>query len=1106
MRKEQIIAVVSIAAAIAFVMAGSAAFGDQKVVEWSFEDNLSDTSGNGNDGSYYDGSGPDYTDGVIGKCLELTTEGEYIEKLGAVNLPTEVEDTWSINMYVKPSGVVPNWWAFGGMGAVATPTYNPLHTRYITSHHEDATLAFYRTPNMATTAVINADTWQMLTATYDGQAYRMYKNGEQVAYYEQTAIAPCAAEIRIAPDFWGEVGHFVGQIDEFTIWDGALSQAELDAMVQQLPTIPSRVLHWSGEMSEGKFIDESGHGNDGLITGDVVAAQGLVGDAIQINPGANWVMNEACSNLPLAAEDSWSMNFYAKFDSLPANWAQIGGFGSLNNGGAGLRDSRNYVGYDQVRMEFHNNPEATISGANWDTGIWHMATAVYDGGTRTLYMYKNGALVYSLTGDIMDLGDASAFPKAALGWSQWVQGYGTTALIDEFCIWNYAISAGDISTLASRLPAEKVLHWNFDEFVNEEYQEAIPYSSIENVLGSTGDEFYEERVPENIVNGSGMSGLTHNNNHFDCWINRSDSPLPLSSALPGVLPEGPAWIAIQFDQAYPLGEMWVWNYNQASGDGGGTARGMRWVTINYSADGSTWETLGDFEFARATGESGYEHNTVVDFGGVNAAMVVITARAEDNDGDGFPDGQWSGEWMYGCGLAELRFGIAGSTVTNTYVSDVSGNGNDGEIAGSPAAVAGNVGDAFDFAAGDSVSKASAANLPLNKAVAWSINTWLKAAAQPASPTVIGGFGGYGGTGQTTRYISYEGELDFWDYPIGHSEALLDINKWQMVTVTYDTDIIRLYKNGIEIAAAEANINGNATALAQLCPVDPFGEGNEFIGQVDDFSIWTGALSAEQIKTLYLAGDFNNDGTVDLLDYPELSVQWLTDNLIGEYSQTTVDDFESYADVLALEEFWYNWYDAPGVSAIDLINDAQQANNGDKALRWSYDNSAAVNTYSEIVLELPAPYYGNVNLSEFDQIRMSIYRHAGNSTEDIFYIKILNSGMTTSDIAAEFFIDGSTTGDQDWVDLTILTENLEYPSWSAQANGYDSLDDITAVTGMLVGCYTAQTGGTGTIDIDDISIVAIPECSQTPDTDLSGDCVVDSADIIIFAENWLTGTN
>jgi len=88
--------------------------------------------------------------------------------------------------------------------------------------------------------------------------------------------------------------------------------------------------------------------------------------------------------------------------------------------------------------------------------------------------------------------------------------------------------------------------------------------------------------------------------------------------------------------------MWVWNYN---GAGLNVAYGLKDVTIEHSTDGISYTTLGTtHEFLIAPGENDYAHNTTVDFGGMVAKYVKITANSN-----------WSNGITDQYGLSEVRF-------------------------------------------------------------------------------------------------------------------------------------------------------------------------------------------------------------------------------------------------------------------------------------------------------------------------------------------------------------------------------------------------------------------------------------------------------------------
>ncbi len=118
--------------------------------------------------------------------------------------------------------------------------------------------------------------------------------------------------------------------------------------------------------------------------------------------------------------------------------------------------------------------------------------------------------------------------------------------------------------------------------------------------------------PANTINGSGLTGDLHSTDDTAMWLTANTAT-------------DPAWIKYEFDRLYKLHEMWVWNYNSAVEPGVGF--GMNEVTIEYSADGTTWTKLGNTAFAQGPGAAGYAHDTTVSFSGAVARSVQLKAAS-----------------------------------------------------------------------------------------------------------------------------------------------------------------------------------------------------------------------------------------------------------------------------------------------------------------------------------------------------------------------------------------------------------------------------------------------------------------------------------------------
>ena len=182
----------------------------------------------------------------------------------------------------------------------------------------------------------------------------------------------------------------------------------------------------------------------------------------------------------------------------------------------------------------------------------------------------------------------------------------------------------NIYTVTERLEFDQTYYWRIDAVnasntVNKgdvwSFTAELLAYPVENIV-ATASSTEEGKGPENTVNGSGLddSGLLHGNDSVgNMWLSSGDGPRP-------------TWIEYEFDRAYKLHEMWVWNSNDSLESLIGL--GFKEVVIEYSANGTDFVTLGTtHEFTQALGTLDYEHDTTIDFGGVAAKHVRLTANS-----------------------------------------------------------------------------------------------------------------------------------------------------------------------------------------------------------------------------------------------------------------------------------------------------------------------------------------------------------------------------------------------------------------------------------------------------------------------------------------------
>ena len=138
-------------------------------------------------------------------------------------------------------------------------------------------------------------------------------------------------------------------------------------------------------------------------------------------------------------------------------------------------------------------------------------------------------------------------------------------------------------------------YWRIDE-VNQSPDKTInkgvvwsftaePYGYPIKPVSATASSTQANMGPENTINGSGLTGDLHGTEGTTMWLSGGAQP---------------NWIQYQFDKVYKLYDLKVWNTNQLIESFIGF--GAKKVTIEYSADGTTWAALDNVpEFARATG-------------------------------------------------------------------------------------------------------------------------------------------------------------------------------------------------------------------------------------------------------------------------------------------------------------------------------------------------------------------------------------------------------------------------------------------------------------------------------------------------------------------------
>lgn len=96
-----------------------------------------------------------------------------------------------------------------------------------------------------------------------------------------------------------------------------------------------------------------------------------------------------------------------------------------------------------------------------------------------------------------------------------------------------------------------------------------------------------------------------------------------ASASPNPARSNVHWISYDLGQEYKLTTSQVWNYNVANE----VSKGFQNVSVDYSSDGNTWTTLGNYNWPQATGDANYSGFAGPNFQGIKARYILFSTTA-----------------------------------------------------------------------------------------------------------------------------------------------------------------------------------------------------------------------------------------------------------------------------------------------------------------------------------------------------------------------------------------------------------------------------------------------------------------------------------------------
>ena len=449
--------------------------------------------------------------------------------------------------------------------------------------------------------------------------------------------------------------------------------------------------------------------------------------------------------------------------------------------------------------------------------------------------------------------------------------------------------------------------------------------------------------------------------------------------------------------------------------------------------------------------------------------------------------------------------------------DHSGNGNDGTFTTASGAIQdwiadGVIGDSLAFDGGQKVTVPATVSQNSQFTVAF----WFNAGWQPYTSAFYHEKGADGSEfvirGDGNKYVKIYSKDQWWGlvFSLSLGEPGVDFSAylngtWNHMAVSSDGQSVTLYVNGEIVKTTEYQKSDSKTAMTGYIGYkkDDGGYLGSWadIAYIDEFRSFDGALTQSQVQAMIAESNFDLDLAVDANDLNIMAGDWLADTIISPGSQAVVDDMEGSLS-------GWSVHSSSTYSGTGTISQTTNAYAGSNALQWTYNlpATASGSNYTSIVFDLGQ----ETDMSVYDELSLWLYRHAGNTSEDLLFFKFYEEGGYAIDpnaLKAEAWIQGSacvTDPVDEWDEwsIEIAPGSLRGP----YGNGTVDPNAIEATRYILIG--TGSEGNTssrtGTIDIDEIQLKIVPVCSMPLMTDLTGDCIVNLKDFAEFAMDWLLG--
>lgn len=422
------------------------------VAEWNFEEGqggtVKDSSGNGNDGTWY-GGGIHWGPGKQGRGGVFNGGNDYVD-ISSSNLSSTVTlaGYYTVETWFKTTDTTANQAIFSwgnGSSDRNSITINDNKLKGITYNGTSYTRV--RTDNLQN------NTWYHGVFVNNGGVLSLYLNGNPQS--GSSSGGSIGTDKRIG--YTGNSGYFNGSIDQVRIFNYARTPAQIAWDFNR----GAPVAHYMMDECAGTAIhDLSGNGNDGILNlgASGVTSAGTCSDGTGTtawNKGKNGKYNSSMNfdgqsdyvdigdntSIKFGAGNSLSVSYWIKASSLT-------GSGTMIHKGAACDTNADYYSYLQnATLNFSigsagsgGKVTATLPNTNW-----HLVTGTYTSSSAT-----NGTVSIYLDGVLKSTSNATAKGASSadnLHLGNCRTGEFFSGLLDDVRVYNYALTAKQVQLL-----------------------------------------------------------------------------------------------------------------------------------------------------------------------------------------------------------------------------------------------------------------------------------------------------------------------------------------------------------------------------------------------------------------------------------------------------------------------------------------------------------------------------------------------------------------------------------------------------------------------------------------------------------------------------------